>query len=163
MRRHVARGARIGVGAPDAAEPVAALEDHEVVDAAALQLHGGGDASEAASDDCDGYPVSHGSWRVLRLVELGMMAAHVLGDRLADPLLGLLVGEPVAAQQLLLPLQRQAGDRPAHGEALEQHLGAPCPEVLREEAATPTGSCSFATVPAETESRSVRTLPSASV
>ena len=58
MRRDVAGGARIGVGAPDPAEPVAALEDHEVVDAAARELDGGGDATEAPSDDCNGHPVA---------------------------------------------------------------------------------------------------------
>ena len=54
----------------------------------------------------------------------------MLLDGLADPLLGLLVGHPVARQQLLLPAQGQAGDRPADGKALEQELRPPAPHVL---------------------------------
>ena len=92
------------------------------------ELDGGGDASEASSHDCDGHAVVPCRQDSL---QLRVMAAHVLRDRLANPLLGLLVGQTVSAQQLFLSAQGQAGDRPAHGEALEQHLRAPVPEVIR--------------------------------
>src|SRR5262245_29596980 len=62
--------------------------------------------------------------------ELGLVAPHVLVDRVPHPLLGRLVRETVSAEQLLLPRERKARDGPAHREALEQHLGAPAPQVI---------------------------------
>jgi hypothetical protein len=51
VRRDVAGRARVGVGAPDAADVVAPLEQHEVLDAGLLQPDGGRHAAEAGSDD----------------------------------------------------------------------------------------------------------------
>jgi hypothetical protein len=47
------------------------------------------------------------------------MLAQVGLERLTHPLLGRGIGEPVAAEQLLLPGERQPCDRPGDGEALE--------------------------------------------
>src|SRR5690349_22746972 len=52
--------------------------------------------------------------------QLGDVALDVLGDRPPNPRLRLGVGHPEAAEQHLLIVQRQAGDLPAHREALEQ-------------------------------------------
>ena len=43
----------VGVRLPDAADPLALLEDGDVLVALALQHHGGADAAEAAADDRD--------------------------------------------------------------------------------------------------------------
>ena len=51
VARDVARGARIGVVEPGAAEPVGLLEDRDVRDAVAAQLDRRGDPAEAGSDD----------------------------------------------------------------------------------------------------------------
>ena len=53
MRLHIARAARIGVIAPDAADVAGAFEDNEVVDAFLLEPDGGADSTEAAADNCD--------------------------------------------------------------------------------------------------------------
>ena len=62
--RDVTGRARIGVRTPDPAQPVAALEDHDVLDTASPELDGGGDASEPASDDRDSQPFAHGAGEV---------------------------------------------------------------------------------------------------
>ena len=49
VRGDVAGGPRIGVVVPDAADPLAALEDRDVVVARPAQHHGGSDAAEAAA------------------------------------------------------------------------------------------------------------------
>ena len=54
VRGDVAGGAGIGVVVPDAADPLAALEDRDVVVAGAAQHHGRADAAEAAADHGDG-------------------------------------------------------------------------------------------------------------
>ena len=54
----------------------------------------------------------------------------MLGDRLADPALGVGVGHPVATEQHRLVVERQPGDLPTHREALEEQLRAPPPGVL---------------------------------
>src|SRR3954469_6403111 len=51
-------------------------------------------------------------------------------ERVAHPAARVAVGHAVAAEQLLLALERQPGDRPAHSGALEQQLAAPLPFVL---------------------------------
>src|SRR5947209_18087875 len=58
------------------------------------------------------------------------MLAEVAVDRGAHPRARVPVGEAQAAEELLLPLERQAGDRPLDGEALEQHLAAASEDVL---------------------------------
>src|SRR3954447_5876466 len=62
--------------------------------------------------------------------ELGDMSREVLADRLANPLLGIGVVHPVAADQHLLIIKRQPGDLPADDQALEEHLLAARPDVL---------------------------------
>ena len=56
MGGDVAGGARVGVVLPDAADPLALLEDGDVLVALALQHRRGADAAEAAADDRDGRP-----------------------------------------------------------------------------------------------------------
>src|SRR3954454_3445239 len=58
------------------------------------------------------------------------MSREVLADRLANPLLGIGVGHPVAADQHLLIIERQPGDLPADDQALEEHLLAARPDVF---------------------------------
>ena len=53
VRGDVAGGAGIGVVVPDAADPLAALEDGDVLVAGAAQHGDGADAAEAAADDGD--------------------------------------------------------------------------------------------------------------
>jgi len=60
MGRHVAGDAGVDIRAPDAADAVAALEDHDVVLALLLQLDRGGDAAEAGADDRDRDLPGHG-------------------------------------------------------------------------------------------------------
>src|SRR5680860_1154932 len=62
--------------------------------------------------------------------QLGDEALDVLGDRAAHPVLGYGVGHAVAAEQHLLVVERQAGDLPAHREALEEQLRAAAPGVV---------------------------------
>src|SRR5680860_554979 len=62
--------------------------------------------------------------------QLGDEALDVLGDRAAHPVLGYGVGHAVAAEQHLLVVERQAGDLPAHREALEEQLRATAPGVV---------------------------------
>src|SRR4051812_2183837 len=59
-----------------------------------------------------------------------MALGHMLLERVAKPAARVRVGHPVAAEQLLLPLERQAGDGPAGHEPLEQQLAAALPAVL---------------------------------
>src|SRR3954447_12010084 len=63
-------------------------------------------------------------------LDLGMARPEVLGQRgaHAPPLLG--AGHPEAAEQLLLILERQAGDLPADRQALEEEIDAPLPAGL---------------------------------
>src|SRR5947209_7838073 len=58
------------------------------------------------------------------------MLAEVAVDRGADPRARVRVGEAQAAEEALLPLERQAGDRPLDGQALEQPLAAASEDVL---------------------------------
>lgn len=55
MRRDVARGARVHVVAPGAAEVLSAVEEHVVVDALLGELDGCAESGEAGSDDRDLY------------------------------------------------------------------------------------------------------------
>src|SRR4051794_13645005 len=64
-------------------------------------------------------------------VDLGNVPLEVRCDRLADPALLVGIGHPVAPDQHLLVVQRQAGDLPAHGQVLEEHLVPAGPNVLR--------------------------------
>src|SRR5919197_1998370 len=54
--------------------------------------------------------------------ELGLVLRQMTLDRLPDPAPVIPARHPVAAEQLLLPLEWQSGDRPAHHQALEQQL-----------------------------------------
>src|SRR5439155_20631227 len=69
--------------------------------------------------------------------DVGEVLAAVLAQHLADPRALWRAGGAIAGQQLALALDRRAGDRPAHGEALEQQLNRPLPRVLLR--ARPTG------------------------
>src|ERR671922_1771600 len=62
--------------------------------------------------------------------DVGVAAAQVLRDRLAHPAPLVRARHSVAAEQLLLRLERQPGDLPAHREPLEEQLQAALPAVL---------------------------------
>src|ERR1044071_601196 len=62
--------------------------------------------------------------------ELGDVSPQVLVDRLTYPLLCQVIGHPIATEQHLLVAQRQAGNFPTHGQALEEQLGTPPPGVV---------------------------------
>src|SRR5688500_8493742 len=63
-------------------------------------------------------------------LDLGMPRAQVLYERLAHPAALVRARHPVAAEQLLLALERQAGQLPAHGQPLEEELAPALPAVL---------------------------------
>src|ERR1700741_674468 len=63
--------------------------------------------------------------------DVRMVRAEVLVEGVADATALLEAGHSVAPEQLLLRVDRQAGDLPAHCEALEQQLAAALPAVLR--------------------------------
>src|SRR5438270_1244283 len=61
---------------------------------------------------------------------LGLVLPQVLVDRPPNPALRIAVRHPIAAEQLSLGGQREAGDGPAHGQPLEEQLLAPLPEIV---------------------------------
>ena len=69
VRGHVAGDARIGVEVPDAADPVAALEDRHVVVALPAEHHGRADPAEAAAHDGHRRHVRKESCRAALVIE----------------------------------------------------------------------------------------------
>ena len=63
-------------------------------------------------------------------LDVGVVLGEVLGERFPHLLSFARAGQAVAAQQLLLALERQPGDLPADGEPLEEELHAALPAVL---------------------------------
>src|SRR4051794_2068631 len=59
MGGDVAGSARVGVVLPNAADPLALLEDDDVLIALALQHHRSADTAEATADDRNGRPAAH--------------------------------------------------------------------------------------------------------
>ena len=89
-----------------------------------------------------------------------MAGAQVLAEGLANPAALLELAILKRLEQLLLTLEREAGELPAQREALEQELDSALPAILEALAAgLASRSPSLLSVPALSWSRRVRTLP----
>src|SRR3954452_9950164 len=74
--------------------------------------------------------------RSSRRLEVGEVLGEVLAQHVANPAPLVPGGKAVAAQQLLLAVDRlRPGDLPAHGETLEEELDGALPRVLLIKAA----------------------------
>ncbi len=142
----LAGGAGSGIPAPrdpDAAPPPRRVEAQgpplllpsaELVSAFAAALARaltplGGALHAAANAATGSRPGARAGRRALEL-DLGVVGGEVAGQRLAHRGALARAREAVAAEQLLLALEREARDLPAHREPLEQELDAPLPAVL---------------------------------